>query len=58
MHGTFSSLPYDFSRDLRTYYELPPGRYYIVRKESTATAEKTAFLPNPSLGLVVDVLEP
>jgi hypothetical protein len=58
MHGTFSSLPYDFSRDLRTYYELPPGRYYIVRKESTATAEKTAFLPDPSQGLAVDVLEP
>jgi hypothetical protein len=30
IHGSFSRPNYDFMRDLRTYYSLPPGRYFVV----------------------------
>jgi len=33
MHGRFSQLEYDFARDLRIYYSLAPGRYFIVPSE-------------------------
>jgi hypothetical protein len=33
MHGRFSQQEYDFARDLRIYYSLAPGKYFIVPSE-------------------------
>lgn len=59
MHGTFSGLTYDFSRDLRSYYELPPGRYYILPKAARADGGAPSQ-PSPNLlrGVAIDVMEP
>ena len=59
MHGTFSKLPYDFSRDLTTYYSLPPGRYIVVpAKRGPDYRPITRTLSDFSSGLWVTVLDP
>jgi hypothetical protein len=48
-HGTFSTFPepYDFERDLRTYYALLPGRYFIVPKKRLGNDDATGISPSP-----------
>jgi len=59
MHGTFSSLPYDFSRDLAAYYSLPPGRYIVVPAKRGQDYRPVArTLSDFSSGLWVTVLDP
>jgi len=59
MHGTFSSLPYDFSRDLTTYYSLPPGRYIVVpAKRGQDNRPIMRTLSDFSSGLWLTVLGP
>jgi hypothetical protein len=56
MHGTFSKAEHDFSVDLRTYYPLSPGRYFIVPAEDGADgapAERTVVEPKNGLELIV-----
>jgi len=59
VHGTFSQLEPDFSRDLRRYYSLPPGRYVIVPAERGRDGTPVnRTLPEPNNGLTVIVQEP
>jgi hypothetical protein len=58
VHATFSNPNYDFVRDLRTYYSLPPGRYFIVPSERGRDCEPSRrTLPGPKNGLLVVVEE-
>jgi len=57
-HGTFSSLAYDFSRDLSRYYELSPGRYFVVPAERTRGGKPVNRpLAEPQTGLALDIQE-
>ncbi len=57
-HGIFSKTEYDFSRDLRRYYVLPAGRYFVVPAEDGpggVPAKRTVI--EPKNGVEVIVLE-
>jgi hypothetical protein len=54
MHGIFSQPAYDFVRDLRTYYSLPPGRYFIAQAGADDKPVGGAP-PDPANGLSVTV---
>jgi hypothetical protein len=58
-HTTFSAPAYDFARDLRTYYSLPPGRYRLVpaeREQECMPVSRT--LGDSAIGLTLIVREP
>lgn len=59
VHGTFSNQAYDFARDLRNYYSLSPGKYFLVpgeRGQHCKHVRKT--LPDPKTGLEITIEEP
>jgi hypothetical protein len=59
LHASFSNPNYDFVRDIRTYYSLPPGRYAIVPSERNKDCEPSRrTLPDPKNGLLIVVAEP
>jgi hypothetical protein len=58
-HTDFSSFEYDFSRDLRSYFDLSPGQYFIVAGERTRDGKPVSrTLLDPRIGLAVTVQEP
>jgi len=57
-HSTFSSQASYVSHDLHKYYELPPGRYFIVPAERTKDGEPVRrTVIDPTGGLAIVVLE-
>lgn len=59
MHGTFSAPAYDFSRDLRMYYELPPGRYFLSPAgKDKNNAPLTPVVRNRASGVELVIEEP
>lgn len=55
-HSTFSAPLNDLSRDLRSNYDLAPGRYFIVPSARTPQhrpVERTVI--NPKVGLTIDI---
>ncbi len=56
LHGTFSKAEQDLSVDLRTYYTLPPGRYFVVPAQNGpdgAPARRTLVEPKNGLEVIV-----
>ncbi|MBV9181931.1 MAG: hypothetical protein JO356_11525 [Acidobacteria bacterium] len=58
MHGTFSSPAYDFSRDLRMYYELPPGRYFLLPAGKAKNNAPLTRVSEQSSGVEIVIEEP
>ena len=58
-HTTFSASAYDFARDLRNYYSLPPGRYRIVPAEREQACKPVSrTLTDDAIGLNLIIREP
>jgi hypothetical protein len=59
VHGRFSHLDHDFSRDLQSYDSLPPGRYYLVPAKKVAGCKPLKrTLPLSPPALMITVKEP
>jgi hypothetical protein len=57
MHGSFSEPDYDFARDLRIYYSLAPGKYFIVpaeRGEDCKSIRATLDAPKDALSIFIE----
>jgi hypothetical protein len=58
-HTTFTEHEFDFSRDLQTIYDLPPGKYFIVPRVKAASANQpTSRISETSPKLAIDFLKP
>src|SRR5262249_267160 len=59
LHGNFSNMGSRLSRDLRTEYDLVPGKYVIVASELGANERQIErTLLNPPNGLRIEVTKP